>query len=87
MRSSVANCWLNTLNIRVRRITCPQLSVLDRVLDYRAAQSLWSTNNSDRVMAAAFLRLGDQLEVQWQSNDIQRGLPGLGCANERCRVR
>jgi hypothetical protein len=54
-----------------------QLSVLDRVLDYRAAQSLWSTNNSDRVMAATFLRLGDQLEAQWQSNDIQHRLCGI----------
>lgn len=50
------------------------LSVLDRVLNYKAATALWSHSPSNRMLAATFLRLGDQLEAQWESNDIQRRL-------------
>jgi hypothetical protein len=53
------------------------LSLLDHVLNYNAATALWSHSPSNRMFAATFLRLGDQLEAQWESNDIQRRLCSL----------
>jgi hypothetical protein len=49
-------------------------TLLDRMQDYRAIHSLWSSNPAERAVAATFLRLGDQLEAQWENNDIQRRL-------------
>jgi hypothetical protein len=52
-------------------------SLLDRIQNDKAIRTLWSQNPAERAVAATFLRLGDQLEAQWESNDIQRRLCGI----------
>jgi len=51
-----------------------QFSLIDRIQNDKAIRTLWSPNPAERAMAATFLRLGDQLEAQWESNKIQRRL-------------
>jgi hypothetical protein len=51
-----------------------KFSLIDRFQNDKAIRTLWSPNPAERAMATTFLRLGDQLEAQWENNDLQRRL-------------
>ena len=52
-------------------------SITEAIIAQKAHNALWSRNPEEQMLSATFLRLGDQLEAQWESNNIQRTLCGL----------